>query len=292
MKRRDTLKTQVHESGVTPRKSRGQNFLRDESFARSIVDFGGVSGGESVLEIGPGTGVLTREILGRGAKLTVVEIEPGLAANLPKNVPGVSASQVVNDDIRNVRLREHFEEPVAVFGNVPYSLSTDLFFWLVSERDRVSRACFLMQKEFAERIAAPPGGRDYGILSVFRELYFDAALGPTIGGENFYPPAAVDSTVLLLRARNHPLLEGLNQERFKTLVRAAFGQRRKTLVNSLLGSAKYGERKQIESALSEVGIDGMRRAETLSLDEFVQLSRVIKGQDPEAHSPSSVEDVE
>lgn len=191
-----------------------------------------------------------------------------------------------------MHLRERFDAPVAVFGNVPYSLSTDLFFWLVSERDRISHACFLMQKEFAERIAAPPGGRDYGVLSVYRELYFDAALGPTIGGENFYPPAAVDSTVLLLRARNHPLLEGLNQELFKTLVRAAFGQRRKTLVNSLLGSTKYREQKEIEEALSEVGVDGSRRAETLSLDEFVRLSRVISIQSPETHSPSSNDDVE
>ncbi len=263
--------------GVTPRKSRGQNYLADRGTIDRIVRFAHVEPDETVLEIGPGLGALTDALHSQAGFYAAVEIEASCRDHLLTVCPALSSAQIVIADVRTVALPDSRlgQPPYVVVSNVPYSLSTDITLWILRHRTVVRRASLLLQREFAERLAAPPGTKVYGSLTVLRTLFADARLGPVIPGTVFVPPAEVESRLIELTPLPQLRCEVPGEELFERVVRAAFSTRRKTLLNALAGAGLGLEKPAVRSVLAESGIVESRRAETLSLEEFAALSRAV-----------------
>lgn len=263
------VKEQLKKLRVRPVKERGQNFLIDSSVIQAIIDFAKPDKSENLVEIGPGLGALTAELY-RIAPLKVIEIEEAFCADLIKRFPDLV---IFNDDVRSVDFNELGEE-LTVFGNLPYSFSTDIIFHLVAFAPAINRAVLLLQREFAERLAAEPGGRDYGALTVSAKLWTNVRLGPTVSGGAFHPPAKVDSTVVELRFLSEPRYQVKNSFWYQRVVKAAFFKRRRKLLNSLNASQAFPD-LDIEAILEELDISKEQRAETLSIAEYVKLSNRV-----------------
>ncbi len=252
--------------GVFPQKERGQNFLVDLAALQSIVRFGRPERGRSLIEIGPGLGALTEELADYGS-LSVIEIEPKFCEMLRSRFPQVN---IIEADVRTVDFCE-LGKDLIVFGNLPYSLSTDIILHLLNYSSCISRAVLLLQKEFSARLASPPGSRDYGVISIGCQLKADVRLGPVIPAEAFYPSPTVESQLVELRFLPEPRCKPKSSFNFHRLVAAAFVKRRKKLSNSLRISGSF-DAAQVEQALAKAGVDPNRRPETLSIEEFCRIS--------------------
>lgn len=265
--------------GVRPSKQFGQNFLQDESVLREIVEFGAANESNSLVEIGPGLGALTAK-LAHFPNLTLIELERRFCDELSKRFPH---AKIVQADAREFDYSS-IGSGLLVFGNLPYSFSTEIIFQLVKHAKSIKRAILMLQREFAERLAAKPGGRDYGVLSVSAQLHADIELGSIVSGDSFYPTTQVDSRILRLTFLPALRYEIKNLDWFNKVVRASFVQRRRKLLNSLKASGMF-EQEQILKALSESGIEAGRRAETLSIPEFMKLAESLQ---PPASRKSSL----
>lgn len=272
MKRRERVKDTLRRLDVRPTKTRGQNFVIDPSVSRSIVEFAAIPADAHVVEIGPGLGSLT-EALPAVRALTLIEVEPRFCEELAQRF---THAQIVSADVRTVQFAE-IGTALTVVGNLPYSISTDTVFHLIEHRAAILRAVLLLQREFAERVAASPGGRDYGVLSVMAQLWMDTRLGPVIPGTSFHPPAKVQSRVLELRVRSEPRVAVDDERWFRRVVQASFSQRRRMLANSLRGSG-IATVEQIARALEAAQIAGTRRAEELSIEQFSSLAEALRAQ--------------
>ena len=267
--------------GLAPSKRHGQNFLFDASLIQQLNDFAALEQDEAVVEIGPGLGALTEHILTRSARSVFIEIDSGFCRVLRERFADLRESdRLLEADVlefsgENLAVQLSSER-FAVVSNVPYSISSEILLWLFRNRRYLSRACLLLQREFAERIAAGPGSRAYGSLSVLRELYSEVEKGPIISGDRFYPKAQVESLAISLEMRGVPLIKELNDELFERVVRASFAQRRKTLANSLASSNLFEEKPSAVALLESLGIDPSRRAETLSVAEFAEITSALE----------------
>ncbi|MDF9392323.1 MULTISPECIES: 16S rRNA (adenine(1518)-N(6)/adenine(1519)-N(6))-dimethyltransferase RsmA [Methylococcus] len=251
-----------------PRKRFGQNFLRDHCVIREIVAAIGPRLSDRLLEIGPGEGVLTRELLQSGAHLDVIELDRDLVAALQQRFAGAGRLRIHAGDALKFDLRTIASEArLRVVGNLPYNISTPLLFRLFEQLDVIEDMHFMLQKEVVDRLCAGAGDDDYGRLSVMAALYCQAQHLFNVGPECFYPRPRVVSAVV--RLVPHTVLPdaGLVKQ-VSAVVAAAFGQRRKTLRNALKGLLD-------ESALARAGIDPRARAEELSLADYVGLSRQL-----------------
>lgn len=255
---------------VRPSKGRGQNFVINTSVITQIIEFGFPSESEHLVEIGPGLGALTSELYKIGP-LAVIEIEMKFCEDLERRFPNLV---IVNKDVRLVDFSSLGKELV-VFGNLPYSFSTEIIFHLIDNSASIARAVLLLQREFAERLVASPGGRDYGVLSVSCQIACETRLGPIIPGNSFHPPTKVESRLVELKFPKTPRFEINDVLWLKRCVRASFLQRRKKLLNSLRGSGFFIN-DGIEAACKDAGIDPGRRAETLSIEEFIKLSKALQ----------------
>lgn len=264
-----STKAALQRSEVRPSKTKGQNFVVNPGVIHAIVDFGNPRSDEHIVEIGPGLGALTRSLT-NAASLTLLELEPKFCEELKIALPD---ALVVQTDARSFDFRS-LKKKVTVFGNIPYVYSTDILFHLLDAADVINRIVLLLQKEFADRVAAGPGSKTYGILSIMAQVIAESQLGPIIDGDNFFPPTKVQSRVLELRIRPQPLVEKSELEWFRKVVRAAFHERRKKIYNSLKAFG-IGDLSQIDEALIEAHIDRDRRAESLSIEEFLDLSRAL-----------------
>jgi 16S rRNA (adenine1518-N6/adenine1519-N6)-dimethyltransferase len=268
--RQPKVKSTLQALDVTPTKTRGQNFIIDPSVVDSIAQFGAPQPGEKLVEIGPGLGALTERLAPFG-NLAVIEIEEKFCAELATKYPQL---EIINEDVRLVDFAE-IGQDLVVFGNLPYSFSTDIIFHLIAFSGSIKRAVLMLQKEFAERVAAPPGGKSYGVLSVSCQLSCDARLGPIVPGNAFHPPTAVDSQVLELTFPKTPRYPVDDLYWVKRVVSASFVMRRKMLKNSLRAS-KIAAGDQIDKAFELCGLDSARRAETLSIPEFIALAAALR----------------
>jgi 16S rRNA (adenine1518-N6/adenine1519-N6)-dimethyltransferase len=256
--------------GLRPKKRWGQNFLGDERLLSELASLARLRPGDVVVELGAGLGHFTRALAATGARAVAVERDRELAPVLRQELPGV---EVVEADAKSFDLRavaSRAGQRVVVCGNLPYHLSSPILFHLLDQRAAVRRAVLLLQREVAERIAAPPGGRDYGLLSVLLQHVADASLELAVPRHAFTPPPEVESAALVLEFLEQPRAAVHDEARFRALVKAAFSKRRKTLWNALKGMPGARE------ALEEAGIDPQRRAETLTVEEFASIERAFK----------------
>lgn len=247
---------------VRPKKHLGQHFLTSELIAGRIVD--ALHDAENILEIGPGTGVLTGFLKERTGKLVLVELDSESVAYLNNHYPDI---QVIEDDFLKLDPDALFDDTFAIIGNFPYNISSQIFFRVLDYRNRVEQVVCMLQKEVAQRIAEPPGSKVYGILSVLLQAYFEIEYLFTVKPGAFHPPPKVDSAVIRL-VRNTRRQLDCNEKLFFRVVKQGFQNRRKTLRNAL---------KPINLPVvmnSDPLLD--RRAETLSVDEFVSLTNKIE----------------
>ena len=255
----------------TKRRALGQHFLRDPRTARAIVDLVAPGPRDLVVEIGPGEGALTAELERRAGRVIALEIDPALAARLRTRFPGV---EVLEADARRWSYRS-LPRPsggrVVVVGNLPYSVAKPILQSLVQARTAIDEMALMLQREVADRVAAPPGGRTYGSLSVLTQLYCEARVALHVPPGAFRPPPRVESAVVHLRVLPTPRVAVSDEPRFSSVVRAAFAHRRKTLANALAGSLGMAP-GAVRAAADATGIDPGRRAETLTIPEFAALS--------------------
>ena len=249
------------------RKRFGQHFLHDPHVIERILAAFAPRAGETIVEIGPGRGALTRPLLRHVAKLHVIELDRDLAARLPELAQGAGELVVHQADALTFDFRSLADGGrLRIVGNLPYNISTPLLFHLIEQADVVADMVFMLQKEVAERIAAPPGSKAYGRLSVMVQWRCEVQYLFSVGPGAFRPPPQVESSVVRLRprARQRPA----RPDAFSRVVQAAFSQRRKTLRNSLRPVLD-------EAAIARAGIDATRRAEELTVEEFARLSDQI-----------------
>lgn len=260
-----------------PKKHMGQNFLRDPSTAEMIVRKGRVSADDVVLEIGPGLGALTMPLARSASHVYAVEKDRDLMGFLRGglSMEGLCNVTLINENIFNVDLAliaKKAGRPLLVFGNLPYNISSVVILSMIDQRLLISRCVFMLQKEMARRILAGPGTKDYGRLSVRLRYCADVGKVAAVGANLFYPSPRVDSEVVEISFVPETGRPVYDETVFSEIIKAAFGQRRKTLKNSLAGGNLPVESRAIDAALAASGIDGTRRAETLSVEEFVALT--------------------
>ena len=256
---------------IRPRKSLGQNFLRDENIVRKIVDAIDPRPDDALLEIGPGEGALTRHLAGRGASLTVVDVDPRSAAAMREMFPGGDV-EVVEGDILEMdlgALAARRGRKLRVAGNIPYNITSPILFHVIDNRSHVEDMTLMVQKEVARRMAAGPGSGDYGILSVFCGYFAETSLLFDVSAGAFHPRPKVTSAVVRFRMRDFPGARAADEVFFRAMVRAAFGKRRKTLRNSL---GYFAEAERF--ALPDLPIFA-RRPEELSIAELVGLANTL-----------------
>lgn len=257
--------------GLTPKRALSQNFLTSPHVVEQIADAVAPKDGERVLELGPGAGTLTAALLRRGAHVIGLERDPAMRALLEHEMADVVASsrlQILDGDAGALSLAE-FGERIAVCGNLPYSISGLIFRRLVEERALVERAVVMVQREVADRLSADPGTKAYGALSVFVSSVYAIEQLLRVGPGSFHPPPRVESAVVRMRPLGQERAPATDP-RFVAVVRAAFGQRRKTLRNAVKGIE--GGREALEKA----GVDGGRRGETLSVEEFATVAGFLE----------------
>jgi 16S rRNA (adenine1518-N6/adenine1519-N6)-dimethyltransferase len=260
---------------VTRRRALGQHFLRDHGIARSIVDLVHPTPRDLVVEIGPGDGALTGELAARAGRVVALEVDRALAAGVRARFPDI---EVIEADARTWDYTALARPPggrVLVVGNLPYSVGTTILTALVGARTAIDEMALMLQREVAERVAAAPGSRVYGSLSVFVQLRADVRLALRVPPGAFRPPPKVDSAVLHLRALPALRVPVADEAHLTRVVQAAFARRRKTLANALAaGLAMTVE--DARRAVAEAGVDPGRRAETLAIGEFAALARRLR----------------
>ena len=251
------------------RKSLGQHFLIDPNITRKIVRLAELQPGEMVLEIGPGRGVLTEALLGISGSVVAIEVDPSLCAHLRAIMGHYSNLKLIEGDALDFDFGL-LADPFVVVANLPYYLSTPLLFRLLQERQRISRMVLMLQEEVVARLAAPPGGKDYGVLSIAAQFRCEVRQAFKVSASCFYPPPRVGSAVAFLTPLSRPRVMVRDEAVFFKLVRAGFAHRRKALLNSLRDEGFDISSTRI--AMAEAGIDSGRRAETLTIEEFAALA--------------------
>jgi 16S rRNA (adenine1518-N6/adenine1519-N6)-dimethyltransferase len=275
---------------IKAKKSLGQNFLSDPLTARRIIDSVGPQPGDLIIEIGPGTGALTRMLTKSAGWVLAVEIDSRLVNELRRAIVAANLAIIEADALDanwedlihtaslswQSRTRRTDAPRVRVVANLPYYISTPIIERLIALRGRLFDLTLMLQKEVVERIASPPGSRDYGYLSVLVQYHCVARKFFEVPPSAFRPVPKVQSAILHLEVRERPAIAVTNEARFFAFVRAAFAQRRKTILNNLkaaMHTLHFSE--EIDTALHIAGVEPQRRAETLSLEEFGALYRAL-----------------
>lgn len=272
----------IRKHGFSFKKSLGQNFLIDMNIMNRIVGAAELDERTGALEIGPGIGALTEQLARQAGVVAAVEIDQRLIPILGEVMEPYPNVSVVHGDVLKVDLQQLFTEKfssmdkVSVVANLPYYVTTPIMMKLLEERLPLKNIVVMIQKEVAERMAAKPGGKDFGSLSIAVQYYSEPDIVCTVPGTVFIPQPNVDSAVIRLKVREKPPVEVQDEQRFFEVVQASFTQRRKTLWNNL--KSRYAGDLGVEAlqaALAEAGIEPSRRGETLSLEEYAKLSDAV-----------------
>jgi 16S rRNA (adenine1518-N6/adenine1519-N6)-dimethyltransferase len=268
----------INKYNFIPYKGKGQNFLINPGSLNKIIELSELSTKDVILEIGSGIGNLTVLILPKVKKLFAVEKDKRLINVLTEELKGFRNLKIINEDILKLSFSCFIKDKVKkikVIGNLPYNISTPFLFNLIEERRYASSAILMFQREFGERIIARCGSRDYGILSVFCQTFFNVKKGFIMSPECFYPSPKVESIIIKLIPKNDIKIKRGMEKDFKILVRAAFGKRRKILKNALCTSSLPITKDDLINGIKRAGISLDRRPQTLTIDEFCKLTEVL-----------------
>ncbi len=276
----EITKNTIKKYNIKISKKFGQNFLIDDRALDDILYAAQINKDDYVLEIGPGLGTLTKLLCDNAKHVLAVEIDKYLVDILRINLSDCGNLGLLNEDILRLdikkALKENFgERKCKIVANLPYYITSPIIMRLIEERRSIDSMTLMVQKEVAQRIAASPGGKEFGILSVAVQFYSIPEIVTVVSARSFYPRPEVDSAVIKLTIRDKPMVITDDEAFFFRVVRGAFSQRRKTLLNSLYGSDLRIEKSSLEKILKNIGIDPKRRAETLTLEEFALISKGI-----------------
>ena len=272
------VRQMLHSRDLHFKKSLGQNFLTDERVLFDIVEAAEVSEHDFVLEIGPGPGVLTRELAKRAARVVAVELDRDIIQLLSENIAEYDNVQIINKDILKVDLeelcREYFEgKPFKVIANLPYYITTPIVMKLLEGKTKIEHIVIMIQKEVAERLTAKPGTKDFGAISLSVNYYADAHIVRLVPPEAFVPAPKVFSAVLKISVLDEPRVKVSDEKYLFRLIKASFSKRRKTFLNSISGeNGLCITKEEAKEVLSELGFSDNIRGETLSLVQFAQIS--------------------
>lgn len=271
----------IQKHGFSFKKSLGQNFLMDLNILRQIVSAAELTSQKGALEIGPGIGALTQQLAKQAGKVVAVEIDQRLLPILLETLEGYPA-EVIHGDVLKMDLKELLRDKfqqvsaVSVVANLPYYVTTPIIMKLLENKLPLENIVVMIQKEVAERMAAVPGSKDYGSLSIAVQYYCEARVISIVPRTVFVPQPNVDSAVIKLALRKEPPVRVSDEAFFFEVIQASFAQRRKTIYNNL--AARYcskENKKEMEALLREAGIQPSRRGETLSIEEFARLSEIL-----------------
>jgi 16S rRNA (adenine1518-N6/adenine1519-N6)-dimethyltransferase len=275
-------KNLIQKHGIVLKKSLGQNFLIDQNVLHKIVGAAELSGDKGVLEIGPGIGALTQQLAKTAGRVLAVEIDQRLLPILAETLEPYPHATVVHGDVLKLDLpaliRQHFDgmAGVSVVANLPYYITTPIIMKLLEEKLPLENIVVMIQKEVADRMAARPGGKEYGSLSIAVQFYCEAELVAIVPRTVFVPQPNVDSAVIRLRVRKEPPVHVQDEDFFFEVVQASFVQRRKTIYNNLAARFFTKETKpELEALLHSIRIDPIRRGETLSMEEYARLADAL-----------------
>ena len=253
---------------VKPKKFLGQHFLKDLSIAKDIADTVDECPGLPILEVGPGMGVLTQFLMEKGREVKVVELDFESVAYLRENFPALEGN-IIEDDFLKLKLEKLFDgRPFVLTGNYPYNISSQIFFKMLDYKDLIPCCTGMIQKEVAERIAAGPGSKTYGILSILIQAWYKVEYLFTVHEHVFNPPPKVKSAVIRM-TRNGTKELGCNERLFKLIVKTTFNQRRKTLRNSISSILEKGNPLSNDPVFN-------KRPEQLSVQEFIELTNRVE----------------
>ncbi len=279
------IREQVKKNNIRLTKSLGQNFLTDESIVAKIADSAGVEKSDLVIEVGPGLGSMTRLLAEKAAQVIAVEIDKRLIEPLTRNMAEYGNFSVINDDIMKINLNNLINDTcskntdiksVKIVANLPYYITTPIIMKILEDNLGIDCCVFMVQREVADRMVAKPGGKDYGALSVAVQYRSIPQKAFDVPPHCFIPQPEVYSTVVRLDIRKSAPVTVKDEKLFFRVVKASFGQRRKTLLNALHNSGFFKpDKERLAELLSSLGIDPNRRGETLSIEQFSDLSNVL-----------------
>lgn len=275
----NTLKSLLSKEGFSFKKSLGQNFLIDQTVCPSMAEMGCNPNG-GVLEIGPGVGVLTRELSRNAKKVVAIELDERLKKILPKTLGDLDNVEVIFGDAMKLDLKkiieEHFVgcEDVSVCANLPYYITSPIIMMLLESRLPIKSITVMVQKEAAERLCAKVGTRNAGAVTVSVSYYAETEILFEVDRSSFMPPPNVDSAVIKLNILSEPPIKVKDEKKFFALVKAAFAQRRKTLLNTVSNSLNISK-NDLREALQSLGIKETVRGEELTMEQFGALSELI-----------------
>ncbi|MBL0218460.1 MAG: ribosomal RNA small subunit methyltransferase A [Myxococcales bacterium] len=263
--------------GLHAKKQFGQNFLISDRAFRAIVDATVRTDEDWIVEIGAGVGTLTARLAERvtAGKVIALEYDADMVKVLREELAGVDNVEIEHVDAMRYDLRMAAKwrgEKISVCGNLPYHIASQLLFKVIDARDSITHAVMMIQKEMADRIVAPPGGKEYGAIGVMLRTYADITTVAKVSAGSFVPAPKIDSTVIRLVPLAQPRAPIADPKHYSAVVHAAFGQRRKTLRNAL--RAVFPD-EAVDAALASTNIDGIRRGETLDITEFAALATAI-----------------
>lgn len=271
----------LHRYNIRPNRKLGQCFLMDVGTIGRISRAGQILPGDIVVEIGAGIGVLTRQLALMAQRVIAVEIDPFLVKILQDQFDGCPNVEIFSGDILKFDFSSilyHYTTKVKVVGNIPYNISSPVVFHLLEHRTVISDFLLMLQKEVVMRLVSEPNHKSYGVPSVLLQMYASLEKLFDVPASCFYPKPKVESAIIHGKFHEKPLYELKDESFFSRIVKAAFAQRRKMLINNLksAGFLKELSDADLKSALETAGIDGKRRGETLTIEEFGLLSNILK----------------
>lgn len=276
----NVTKEVIERHGFRFSKSLGQNFLIDGNIIEKICDGADINENDGIIEIGPGIGTLTQQLCERAGKVVAIELDKNLLPILDDTLSAYDNVEIVYGDVLKINLDQLIKEKlkgrnIKVVANLPYYITTPIIMKLLEERLDIDKIVVMIQKEVAARMQADPGNKDYGALSVAVQYYSQPEIIVNVPKNVFMPKPNVDSAVIMLDIYDSPMVEVIDKKLFFEVVKAAFGKRRKTLLNALSSGALNINKEEIKDILHSCDINPQRRGETLSIDEFATLANSI-----------------
>lgn len=270
--------------GITANKKLGQNFLIDEFVIEEICDTAEVSSSDLIIEIGPGIGSLTAVLVEKASKVISVEIDEKMLKILNDRFKFYNNFELINEDILKVDLNKLIKENLndkitkcKIVANLPYYITTPIIIKLLEENLNVESITIMVQKEVAERLTAIPGSKSSGAISHLIYYHADSSLAINVYRDSFIPAPDVDSAVINMKFLKEPRIKIEDEKLFFDIIKAAFSQKRKTLVNGLVNNNFFSSKEETEKALTLVGLDSKIRGEKLTLEDFKKIYDIIKG---------------